>query len=384
VAGHLRRHDASSGPDRPVAGGRVRRLARARRHDLFTGALAMIESARTMLDGWGTALAILLAGALAGWLARTLLFRHLRALSRRTATRADDLLLDATRGAWFPAAVLLAADVALRFAPLQPERRMLAERVALAGLLLTVTIAAARFAGLWFAGTGEPGPAGRPSLIQKAARATVLVAGLLLVLDNAGIEIKTLLTALGVGSLAVGLALQPTLSNFFAGLHLSMSRPIRVGDFVELEDGTQGHVEDIGWRATKIRQLANNLAIVPNGRLADMRILNYSLPDLEQSVIVPVGVAYGSDLGRVEAVVVDVARAVQREVPEALKTHEPFVRFHTFNDSSIDFNVILRANAYTDRWPLMHEFVKRLKRRFDQEGIEIPFPQRVVHRPGGE
>ena len=341
----------------------------------------MIETARALLDGWGTALAILLVGALAGWLARTLLFRRLRALSERTATRADDVLLDATRGAWFPAAVLLATVIALRFAPLELEHRTVVERLTLAALLLTVTIAAARFAGLWFAGAGEPTPVGRPSLIQKAARVTVLVAGSLLVLDNVGIQINTLLTALGVGSLAVGLALQPTLSNFFAGLHLSMSRPIRVGDYVELEDGTQGHVEDIGWRATKIRQLANNLAIVPNGRLADMRILNYSLPDLQQSVVVTVGVGYGSDLDRVEAVVLDVARSLQREAPEAMKTHDPFVRFHTFNNSSIDFNVILRAIAYTDRWPLQHEFVKRLKRRFDEEGIEIPFPQRVVHLP---
>jgi small-conductance mechanosensitive channel len=182
-----------------------------------------------------------------------------------------------------------------------------------------------------------------------------------------------------VGSLAVALALHPTLSNLFAGIHLSVSKPLRVGDFVELEDGIQGHVVDIGWRATRIRQLANNLVVVPNARLSDMRLINYSLPEAPQSVLVPLGVAYGSDLRRVERVTVEVARSVQTQVPEADPTHEPFLRFHSFGASSIDCNVILRARAYTDRWPLIHEFVVRLQQRFAQEGLEIPFPQRVVH-----
>ncbi|MBZ0089596.1 MAG: mechanosensitive ion channel family protein, partial [Thermoanaerobaculia bacterium] len=184
--------------------------------------------------------------------------------------------------------------------------------------------------------------------------------------------------------LAVGLALQPTLSNFFAGLHLSMAQPVRVGDFVELEDGTQGHVIDIGWRATRIRQLANNLVVVPNARLAEMRLVNYTLPEPAQAVLVPVGVAYDSDLERVERITVEIAREVQRSLPEADPGHEPFIRYGAFADSAISFNVILRAVSYTDRWSLVHEFVKRLQLRFAAEGIEIPFPQRVVHSAEGK
>lgn len=336
--------------------------------------------------GWGTSLAILVAGLVAGWLAKTVLFRRLRALSARTATRTDDLLLEATRRFWLPAIALLAVLPAARFAPLEADRRQVIERLALTLLLIGVTLAASRFVRLWFA-AGQPGVAGqpsRPSLVQKVAQGAVLVAGFLLVLDNAGFEIKTLLTALGVGSLAVALALQPTLSNLFAGIHLSVSKPIRVGDFVELEDGLQGHVVDIGWRSTQIRQLANNLVVVPNARLSEMRLINYTLPDAPQTVLVGIGVAYGSDLRRVERVAVEVAKTVQQEVAEADPGHEPFVRFHTFNSSSIDFNVVLRARAFTDRWPLVHEFLIRLKERFDAEGIEIPFPQRVVRVEGSE
>jgi len=354
---------------------------------------ATLATFNEWLDGWGISLILLLAGLVIGWIGRSIVFRQLRKLAARTATRVDDVVLEATRGYWLPVSVFLAAVPAVEFSPLPEEHEIVLGRVAMSGLLILLTFAASRLAGAWFQAAretdepptpGSPVTATQPSLIGKTLRIAIMVAGTLLVLDNAGVEIKTLLTALGIGSLAIGLALQPTLSNFFAGLHLSMSKPIRVGDFVELEDGTQGHVVDIGWRVTKIQQLSNNLAVVPNAKISDMRLLNYSLPDLPQSVLVAVGVAYGSDLRKVEEITVEVARSVQQDLEIAEPEHEPFVRFHTFGDSSINFNVILRAKLYTDRWPLVHEFVKRLKARYDAEGIEIPFPQRVVHLDRGE
>ena len=330
---------------------------------------------------WGAAAGVLVVAVLGGWLAKSVFFRRLRALAAHTATRADDVLLDATRPYWVVAALLLGALPALRLSPLPPDARLTIERFDFAALLVVITLAAARYVTLWFAPSPGSPHAVHTSLVRNAVRALVFVAGFLLVLDNAGVEIKTLLTALGVGSLAVGLALQPTLSNLFAGIHLSMAQPIRVGDFVELEDGTQGHVVDVGWRATRIRQLSNNLVVVPNARLAEMRLLNYSLPDPPQAVLVPVGVSYASDLRRVEAVTVEVARGLQRELPQADPQHEPFIRYSEFGDSAINFTAILRARSYTERWTVIHEFVMRLKECYDREGIEIPFPQRVVHAP---
>ena len=203
--------------------------------------------------------------------------------------------------------------------------------------------------------------------------------GALIVLSNLGIAITPLLTALGVGSLAVALALQPTLSNLFAGFQIALARQIRVGDFVELETGQQGYVTDIGWRSTQIRELPSNLVIVPNARIAEIIVRNYALPENEQSALVQVGVSYSSDLDRVEAVTIEVAREVQRTVSGALSEFEPFIRYHTFGDSAIGFSVILRVREFTDRYLVTHEFVKRLHRRYAAEGIEIPFPQRVVH-----
>jgi small-conductance mechanosensitive channel len=337
------------------------------------------------IDGWKDALGVLVGALLLGFLARGVLFRRLKALSARTETRTDDALLEATRRFWLPAILLAAILPATRLSPLEVEQRVVVERFALSALLLVITLAGSRFAGLWLRGVdvAEGGPA-RPSVIQKVAQIGILLAGAILILDNAGVEIKTLLTALGVGSLAVALALQPTLSNLFAGIHLSTSKPIRVGDFVELEDGTQGRVADIGWRATRIEQLSGSLVIVPNARLSDMRLINYSQPALPQAIVFPIGVAYDSDLEKVERAAVEVAREIQRSVPEADPEHEPFVRFHTFGASSIDANVILRSRAFTDRFPIVHAYVKALKARFDVDGIEIPFPQRVVHFPARE
>lgn len=334
-------------------------------------------------QGWLAAAALLIAAALLGALSRSIFYRHVEKLSERTETRVDDLLLAATRR-WWPVWFLLAALVpAAHLTPLAADARLLVRRLAISAFAITLTLAASRFVGLWFDRSGAAAPGlGRPSLVRNIVRTGVLVAGALLVLDNLGVQIAPLLTALGIGSLAVALALQPTLSNLFAGIHLSVSRPLKVGDFVELDNGTQGWVEDIGWRATRIRQLPNNFVVVPNAKLADMILKNFEEPGAAQSVVVPMGVAYGSDLDRVERAVLEVARDCQATVEGAEREHEPVVRFHTFGASSIDFNVVLRARHTTERFLLVHEFVKRVKARFDAEGIEIPFPQRVVHLAG--
>ena len=125
--------------------------------------------------------------------------------------------------------------------------------------------------------------------------------------------------------------------------------------------------------------LANNLIVVPNSRLAQAIVVNHHLPAEDLAVLVEVGVDYASDLAHVERVVADVGRAVMREVEGGVPAFEPFVRFHTFGESSVDFTVILRASEFTGQYLVKHEFVKRLHARFRAEGIVIPFPIRTVH-----
>ncbi|HVL90155.1 MAG TPA: mechanosensitive ion channel family protein, partial [Actinomycetota bacterium] len=217
------------------------------------------------------------------------------------------------------------------------------------------------------------------SIFINIARLIVFIVGFLVLLQTFGVSITPMLTALGVGGLAIALALQDTLANLFAGLQLLAAKKVRLGDFIRLDSGDEGEVIDINWRNTSLRQLPNNIVIVPNSRLATAIITNFHMPQTEMAVVFQMGVAYDTDLEHVERVTIEVATETMREVPGAIRTFEPFVRYHTFGDSSINFSVILRCQSYTEQYLLKHEFVKRLHKRYRDEGIEIPFPQRTLH-----
>lgn len=316
-----------------------------------------------------------------GWLLARFVLAWLAHLVHRTRTDLDELVLAALRPqvpVWF---LILGVVIALRVAGLDAGVRARVDRLAGVALILSATFAVAGFLGRLVAARAAAiaGAVPATTLTQNAVRIGVVLLGVMVALGNLGVAITPVLTALGVGSLAVALALQPTLANLFAGFHISLARHVRVGDYVELEGGQAGFVEDISWRATLIRELPNNLVVVPNAKLSEIIVRNFTLPDPEMSVVVPCGVSYGSDLAQVERVVVEEAREVQRTVEGAIATHEPFVRFHTFGDSSIDFSVILRVNVIGARFLAQSVLIQRLHRRFAAEGIEIPFPQRVVH-----
>ena len=342
-----------------------------------------------MLDSlkeWLEPAAVLAVAVVLGYLFRNFFVHRMTLLSQRTKTRVDDLIIHAVRGHipfWF---LLAGLALAGRRAPL-PDGWFayyhLDEGLTDAQIL-SLTLVIANLVTGWITSSTErvEDSIASTSLLRNVVRGSILLVGILVVVHNHK-NITPILGALGIGSLAVALALQPTLSNLFAGLHITLAKPLRIGDFVELENGIQGFIADIGWRATQLRQGTNNLVIVPNARLVEMIAKNYSLPQAEQVVTVTLGVAYGSDLERVEAVTLEVARDVQASVAQAVKGFEPQVQFHTFGPSSIDFNVVLRVSALPDRGPVVHAFVKRLKARFEQEGIEIPFPQQVVHQADG-
>ena len=210
------------------------------------------------------------------------------------------------------------------------------------------------------------------TLTENLIRIVVVMLGLLVVLNGLGLSITPILTALGVGGLAVALALQDTLANLFAGFYLTVAKHIRVGNYIRLSSGEEGYLVDIDWRASRLRQLSNNTVLVPNAKFSQSIVTNYHLPDLELAVVIEANVDYASDLERVERIAADVAKDVMQTVPGGVPGFEPFVRYHTLGDPGVGFSVILRAQEFVDQHLIKHEFVKRLHRRFSEEGIAIP------------
>jgi small-conductance mechanosensitive channel len=278
--------------------------------------------------------------------------------------------------------LLIGLWVAAGYWPLTPEGHLLVGRIAFVLGALSVTLAAATIASAsvdFYGATIAPAlPVS--SLTRNVAWSVIAVLGLLVILNGLGVSITPMLTALGVGGLAVALALQEPLANFFAGLFLTLAGQIRVGDYVKLDSGQEGYVVDFSWRSTRLRMLANNLVVVPNAKLSQAILVNHHLPSQDMAVLVEVGVDYASDLRRVERVVIDVGRSVMREVEGGVHDFEPFIRYHTFADSSINFTVILRAREFVDQYLIKHEFIKRLHARFEEERIVIPFPIRTIAR----
>ncbi|WP_417499419.1 mechanosensitive ion channel family protein [Methylophaga sp.] len=217
------------------------------------------------------------------------------------------------------------------------------------------------------------------SIVQGITRAIILGLGLLIILGTMGIAITPIIASLGITSLAVALALQPTLTNFFSGVQLVIDKPIRVGDFIELDSGEQVFVEKIGWRTTWIRMLPNNFIIIPNSVLSQSKIINYYYPEKQLSVPVEVGVHYDSDLEHVERVTLEVARNILKTHKWGVPDYQTFVIFHTFDNSSINFTVMLRAKEYFNRFFIKSEFIKALHQRFKEENITIPYPIRAIN-----
>ncbi len=217
------------------------------------------------------------------------------------------------------------------------------------------------------------------SLFISLSNIIIYLIGILIIFQSLGITITPILTTLGIGGLAVALALQDTLSNLFSGLHILASKNVKVGDYIKLDTGEEGYVVDITWRNTIIKQLSNNLTIIPNSKLSSSIITNYNLPQKELNVLIDIGVSYNSDLEKVEKVTTEVAEEIQRAIPGGVPDFKPFIRYHTFSENSINFTIYLRAKEFIDQHLLKHEFIKLLHKRYKEEGIVIPFPIRTVY-----
>jgi len=321
---------------------------------------------------WST---VTIGGALAlGYLLRTLVAVRLKRLASRTARDWDDTLIREVKRRMPVWSLLLGVYLALPYWDLDEHRYQQIVNLLSAFAVASVTFAIAAIASHF---VSHHGPRAVPSapvsaLTHNVVRAVILGLGAL-VIARLFVDITPYLAALGVGGLAVALAVQDPLSNFFAGIFMSASGQIHLGQYVKLDSGAEGYIADVNWRATSIRTPANNLIILPNSKLAQAAVTSFDLPSRDLAVTVEAGVHYLSDLGAVERVTCDVARSVMKDVAGGVQAFEPSVRFHTFGPSAINFSVVMRGQDVTDTALLKHEFIKRLQRRYVEEGIVMPF-----------
>ncbi|MCK5235657.1 MAG: mechanosensitive ion channel [Deltaproteobacteria bacterium] len=305
-----------------------------------------------------------------------------RRVADKTDMKFDDIILRSVKKPSFWWVLAISLYVALATSKFPESYTGYGLKAIYILIIFSATVALASFFTAIFQRYIEKSGAGVPAtgLTRTLINAGVLTIGFLIILNGLGITITPLLTALGVGGLAVALALQDTLSNFFAGVLIVAEKPLKVGDFIRLDSGEEGYVEDIGWRSTRIKKIQNNMIIIPNSKLSQSVITNFNMPEKRLSLLIPVGVSYASDPDRVEEILMDVAKKAIGEVKGIVTDPLPLVRFSPgFGESSLDFTVICYISEFVDRYFVQSEIRKRIFKRFKEEGIEIPFPVRTVH-----
>ncbi len=339
-----------------------------------------METLKSILN-YAIPITIIILSLVIGFLVQKYILYKLIRRSKHSKVKIDDLIFTSFKGVIILLFVTLGVYIVANNFAISDKLLTILNKTALTLLIFSFTLVVANFLGGFiqlyteaFSDTFFPA-----SLIIYITKIIVIAIGILIILQKLGISIAPLLTALGVSGLAVALALQDTLSNFFAGITILLGGQLHIGDYIKIESGEEGYIEDMTWRNTTIRKLPDNLIVIPNSKLANSLVINYSLPRRELNVIVEVGVSYDSDLEKVEKVTIEVARDIMKNVEGGVPEFEPFIRYIKFDNSSINFRVIMRAKSFVDRFKVVHEFIKKLHKRYQKENIEIPFPITTVY-----
>ncbi len=327
---------------------------------------------------------LIIGSIVAAFLIHFILEKYISRLTKMTKTTLDDELLQSIKRPIFLFSIIIGIYISLlRINSLEPYHPLMFKAF-LIFLIFSATYTIVRIFSTfisWHGRTLSSNDASNDNfmpIIQKIFSVFIYLLALVIVLDQMGVKVTALVASLGVASLAVALALQETLSNFFSGLYLIADKPFKKGDFIKLETGEEGYVDEVGWRSTKIKLLKNNMIILPNSKIAQSRITNYCNHEKEMSFVLQCGVAYGSDLDKVEKVTINVTKDVLRKTDGGIKNFEPFIRYHTFGDSNIQFSIILRINDYVSNYLVVHELIKTLTKEYAKQGIEISWPVRKV------
>jgi small-conductance mechanosensitive channel len=310
-----------------------------------------------------------------GWLLRRIVYARLRRSTGSTESRIDNLLIESLHGPFLLWILILAIHLAAEYSSLPRSVTHWSAKLLLALWIISLTLVLSRLSGRMVRAysTRLEGALPVSTLTEVLASLIIWILGILTLLEQVfEVDIRAILAALGVGGLAVALALQDTLSNLFAGFYVSVARQIRIGDFIKIDAGQSGYVQDIGWRSTTLRELGGNLIFIPNSKLAQSIVTNYSLPQRSIGIGIAVPVTYSSDPSQVERLLSEVASAAAGQVPGLLKNPAPSAKLIPgFGQTSMDFTLDCHVAEFADQFLVQHELRKRIYRRFREEGVQF-------------
>lgn len=337
---------------------------------------SLLENIAKFWSAYGAALMIFGSWLLAGLVLDQIVDAILKNSAAKRRSRVGSAIARAFHGLISWIGGLIGFWIAFYKTPLPMDTNIEVSKYLKVATIIVVTAFLARVAGRFIAvyTSREDTRLPASSIFVNLVKGTIWVIGFGAILAALGISVTPLITALGVGGIAVGLALQPTLDNLFSGIQVLASQQIEPGDFVRLETGEEGTIEDVTWRNTTIRRGSGELIIVPNSVLGKSLIVNFSRSNKAYSLVIPTIVAHGSDTTKLESIALEVATQVLDESVDAYKGESPAVRFVGVEPAGLVFNTILPVLSYNHQWAIKSTFVERLQQRFKEENIAGPSP----------
>ncbi len=350
-----------------------------------TAAAAVVAATAPLFTNpWVLPALLAVGGILLGWVADRVIRVWLVAWAKTTPWKGDEILLGSLNGIIWLWVALSGFHLAGKSAPESQSLHAITGRLGEVLFVASLTLALARVVTASFALYAERlNFKGSATVVPLLVKIVLFTIGGLVILQTEGISIAPVLTALGVGGLAVALALQDTLGNLFAGIHILIAGQIRPGDFIRLDAENEGWVMDIGWRNTSIRTMAHNIIVVPNKRLGETIVTNLTMPEQHMALRVAVGVAYESTLEQVEQILLEIGQGVAASNDGVVHEEAPNVRFVSFNDSSIEARLSLTVRDIESFYLVRHLLVKAIHARFREVGISIAYPTRTVYHLDG-
>jgi MscS family membrane protein len=305
-------------------------------------------------------------------------------MASRTKTQFDEMIISIIKGPLSMAISIIGLTIALQFLTLEPG--MLGFFSALLSVLISIAFIwfFMRFVEVFVDAYIVPRAAKTDSklddeivpVLKKALKALVIIFGILSMASNFGYDITAMIAVLGVAGIGIGFALKDTMENMLSGVLIYMDRPFRIGDRIKLADGTYGDITDVGLRSSKIKNLDNNIVIIPNSKMINTVVENYVMPSKKLKQSFNIGLVYETSPKKMKQAIKIIEDAIK--TTEGVTSDEPIIRFMGFGDFSLNLLCLywIKSLKY---WDSKHFVNMKILEEFEKAGISIAFPTQTIH-----